>query len=150
MLQKIVRGKIVSVEDEILKEDNTLDSALKELRRYICEDGIFDKKICETTIKFLETHVDDPRISWDHNLFEYRILRKVLERLELARHTTSLGEFKEISNKVLYKSIGVLKGLKEGRKFEKERIRRLETLLSKFKFEYDLYKKNERLVDYTA
>ncbi len=139
MLHKIVDGEMVPILDEVLEEDHILGSALKELKRYISEDGGFDEKICENVVGFLKTHVDDPRVSWDHNLFEYKILLDALEKCGLVGRTTPPEEFKQISNGILYESIRVFEGLKDDKKIEIGELKKLETFLSNFKSEYDLF-----------
>jgi hypothetical protein len=128
--------------DEVLEEDKTLTYTLEELSKYQGGNGSFNKEICESAIGFLRSHIDDPSISWDHNLLEYRILLKALDRCGLIEHTSSWGERKEIPNGVLHKSIDVLECLKKGGKIEEGKVKELKTFLSGFKSEYDLFEKS--------
>jgi len=77
--------KITEIEDEILKEDNILNSTLKELKRYKGEKSYFNKEIGEEAIKFLNESIkviEDLRIGNNTGEIKIKNLENLLIRLK--------------------------------------------------------------------
>ena len=111
--------KITEIEEEILKEDNILNSTLKELKKYKGEKSYFNKEIGEEAIKFLNELVDTvTNISWGCSLFEYDLIFRALTDFSIEEPHRLVGEFKseeeykKISNKILNESIKVIEDLR--------------------------------------